>query len=181
MARHSDLVKVSVSLGINDDKKAGAIEKNAPLPTARFAFVKKLADNGINVIVRLDPIIPGYSDDDEMLRNAVKRAKECGARGLIASYLYLSPGIKGAMNKNGYGEILKLVDTYYDCPKSLGGMGKKNYVFLSRRTKKYGIIEKACAEVKLDFTICKCCNFDIGCDSCGSIGVSHKLKDIEDL
>ena len=181
LTQFSHLVKVSVSIGINDDEKARAIEVNAPSPTERFAFVKKLASHGIEVIVRMDPLIPGYSDNDEMLLDAVNKAAQCNASGLIASYLYLSHGIKMAMKKNGYEQFINTVDRHYGALESLGGMGKKNYVFLTRRKEKYSLIENACAFVNLPFTICKCCNYDIECNSCGSIGNSRKLKDIEDI
>ncbi len=55
---------VSVSLTTLDRKIASKLEPNAPDPTMRIKALKTLHDEGIPVVLRLDPIIPGINEGE---------------------------------------------------------------------------------------------------------------------
>ena len=59
-------MKVAVSFTITtlDDDKARIIEPNAPPPSRRLSALKKLNRENIPCIVRIDPIIPGFNDEE---------------------------------------------------------------------------------------------------------------------
>jgi len=69
VTRDIDLLKemrVAVSFTITtlDDDKAKIIEPNAPAPSRRLSALKKLNRENIPCIVRIDPIIPGFNDEE---------------------------------------------------------------------------------------------------------------------
>ncbi len=57
-------VAVSFTITTLDDDKAKIIEPNAPAPSRRLSALKKLNREGIPCIVRIDPIIPGFNNEE---------------------------------------------------------------------------------------------------------------------
>jgi DNA repair photolyase len=51
-------------------------------------------DAGIKVGVGMAPILPGLSDEPELLAEVVRAARAAGATGVWANLLYLKPGTK---------------------------------------------------------------------------------------
>jgi DNA repair photolyase len=63
-------------------------------PHQRLRALKQLVDAGIKASVGMAPIIPGLSDDPELMADVVRAAREAGATGVWANLLYLKPGTK---------------------------------------------------------------------------------------
>ncbi|MBC7080894.1 MAG: radical SAM protein [Thermoplasmatales archaeon] len=59
-------MKASVSITITtlSIEKARKVEPNAPLPERRIKAIETLAEEGILCSVRIDPILPGFNDDE---------------------------------------------------------------------------------------------------------------------
>lgn len=70
-------VRVSFSIPFADDAMAREIEPAAPPPSARFAAMRALADEGVPVGLALAPVIPGLNDDQ--IAEIVARAGDAGA------------------------------------------------------------------------------------------------------
>lgn len=69
LARDVDVISelnaaVSISITTLDREKASKLEPNAPDPAKRVEALKKLHSEGIPCILRLDPIIPGLTEDE---------------------------------------------------------------------------------------------------------------------
>ena len=88
--------KVSVSLSVPtlDDEIWRVTEPGTAPPRQRLRAVRMLVDAGLRVEVALAPILPGLSDRPELLRDAVKAAREAGAAKLWTTLLYLRPGTR---------------------------------------------------------------------------------------
>jgi len=76
---------VSITITTLNDEIASFWEPNAPSPKFRVDTLKKLADEGITVTARIDPIIPGVNDDVEEFEGLVKVLAEVGVRQITAS------------------------------------------------------------------------------------------------
>ncbi len=69
VARDIDLLSdmrasVSITITTLSSKKAAIMEPHAPPPMKRIEALKKLSKDGIRCSVRLDPIIPGFNDEE---------------------------------------------------------------------------------------------------------------------
>jgi len=76
---------VAISICTLDGEVARIIEPYAPSPVDRLKAVKELSDEKIKVLVRLDPIIPGLTDDVHSMTDVIEASKEAGAFGITAS------------------------------------------------------------------------------------------------
>ncbi len=84
-------VAVSITITTLDNDIAEKLEPYAPRPSARLKAIKQLAENGIPVVVRIDPIIPSITDDLNDIREAVKTFRDLGARHIVASIYKAKP------------------------------------------------------------------------------------------
>jgi len=124
--RDSDLLKdisrvyaaISFTITTADDDLARKLEPGAPLPSARFRAMGKLAEAGILTGVTMMPMLPFLEDSEQDILQIISRAQNSGATYIIPSfgvslrpgsreYYYhkldqLFPGIKGKyINKYG--------------------------------------------------------------------------------
>jgi DNA repair photolyase len=84
VVRDSDLLEgaaVSFTITTLDEKIASVLEPRAPPPLKRIDAMKRLSER-VNLILRLDPIIPGLNDDFEDL---LELAKEAGVSHVVSS------------------------------------------------------------------------------------------------
>ena len=82
-ARHTHNWHVKISIITADPEKARKIERGVPAPQERLAAIKRLADIGIHVTLRLRPFIIGCSEDYPTL---IRAAKEAGADSVTTEF-----------------------------------------------------------------------------------------------
>lgn len=74
---------VAVTLTTLDESLSCKLESGAPLPAQRLSAMKGLADLGVPVSARIDPIIPGINDSE--IEDLVRAASRAGARHITSS------------------------------------------------------------------------------------------------
>jgi DNA repair photolyase len=77
---------VSFTITTPHDDLAMHLEPGAPPSSRRYAALAALASRGIDVGVTMMPILPFIEDAEEDVREIVTRAKECGARYVMAGW-----------------------------------------------------------------------------------------------
>ena len=82
LLREINRVHASVffTLTTTDDALARILEPGAPLPSARLAAMRAMAESGIRTGVAMMPILPYLEDSEENVTQIVERAHACGAR-----------------------------------------------------------------------------------------------------
>ncbi len=70
---------VTFSISTTDDEFGRKIEPGASLPSARFAAIKTLAENGVYTGISMMPILPFLEDSEENIGAVVRKAADCGA------------------------------------------------------------------------------------------------------
>ena len=60
----------------------------------RLRALRALVDAGIKASVGMAPILPGLSDEPELMADVVRAARDAGATGVWANVLYLKPGTR---------------------------------------------------------------------------------------
>jgi len=71
------------------------LEGGAPPSEERFLSIKELVKEGLDVSIRIDPVIPGQIGQDvQELKELIFRAKEAGVKKIYAKVLRLMTGFK---------------------------------------------------------------------------------------
>ena len=78
------LVVIQYTLILLNDEKSKIIEPKAPPPSKRLKAIEKLHDEGIPVIIRLQPIIPFVNSKEDFMETFVSTMKAIGAQQIIA-------------------------------------------------------------------------------------------------
>src|SRR5918997_4753088 len=71
-------VGLGVSLAVWDDDLHSSLEPGVPSPRARLELVRALSDAGLPCGVFLAPVLPGLTDDDASLDDAIRSIAESG-------------------------------------------------------------------------------------------------------
>jgi len=137
---------ISFTITTADDALAAKVEPGAPRPSARFAAMRTLADNGIQTGVTMMPILPFIEDTEDNITAIVERAAESGATYILPwmgmtlrdrqrAYFYdrldaLFPGVREKY-EHAYGER-------YSCDVPHAAQLYQRLHALCRR---YGIVE----------------------------------------
>jgi DNA repair photolyase len=87
-------VAVNISIPTLDDRIWRSTEPGTAHPRQRLRAVRRLADAGVRVGVGMAPILPGLSDDPDLLRQVVLAARQAGAAFLWWNVLNLRPGTR---------------------------------------------------------------------------------------
>ena len=84
---------VSFTITTADDDLARKLEPGAPLPSARFLAMRKLAEAGILTGVTMMPILPFLEDSEQNILQIISRADNSGASYIIPAFgVSLRPG-----------------------------------------------------------------------------------------
>ena len=87
-------VSVNFSVPTLDKKIWRYTEPHTAPPIQRLRALRTLVDGGIRAGVGVAPILPGLSDDPQLLTDVVKAARDHGATHVWANVLYLRPGTR---------------------------------------------------------------------------------------
>lgn len=87
-------VRCAFSIGTLDEEVWRATEPGTPHPRRRVEAVRRLNAAGIPTGVLMAPIIPGWSDRPEQLREVAAACLEAGATSVTPIALHLRPGVK---------------------------------------------------------------------------------------
>jgi DNA repair photolyase len=87
-------VGITFSIPTLDHEIWRRTEPGTAPPHQRLRALTQLVDAGIKVGVGMAPILPGLSDEPELLADVVRAARAAGATGVWANLLYLRPGTK---------------------------------------------------------------------------------------
>jgi len=156
VARDVDLLSsgravVSMTVTTLDKAIARRIEPGAPSPDRRLRALEELAEAGVPVTVRADPIIPGVNDEPRGLRELIEAVADVGASQITSSTF---KPVRGTF------ELIKEVDEelYASLRRAYsGGEWRGGYLYLpakQRLTLMKAVREMAISR-GLDFAVCR--------------------------
>ncbi|MCX7013412.1 MAG: radical SAM protein [Candidatus Sumerlaeota bacterium] len=91
---HPGLVFVQVGVTTLDDGARQVLEPNAATVAQRLDNLTRLLENGVASEARMDPLVPGLTDDELSLDALLYELSRRGVRQAAASYLFLRWGIR---------------------------------------------------------------------------------------
>jgi len=173
LADNAPLVSAEIGLITLDDTVGRLFEPAAARANRRLAQISELVRSGIKTEVRLDPIIPGFTDDESSLRELIAAIGGCGIKSIAASTLFLRPAIMGSLRKHLSPEqFAKLVAAM----SSTGRMdiqaenSSVQSASMENRRRIYNRIQSIATEFGIEAKICACKNPDLAQSSCGIAG-----------
>lgn len=134
-------VAISITITTLDDEKAKVIEPKAPAPSRRLEALERLKGEDIPCVVRLDPIIPGFNDNE--IESIVDN---------ISSYAdhVVASTIKPRVDS--FGRLKKVVDF---CRYRFLKIGNAFYLPEELRFSLLKRVEDACSKYNISFATCR--------------------------
>lgn len=153
---------VSMTITTTRNEVASVIEPNAPEPNARFYALKRIVDENISAVVRIDPIIPSINSDIKDLEKIISKSSEIGVKQITASTMKIVRDLIPYIRRENPRLSRRLMDLYRD-GEWIGG-----YKYLRRDLRRsiltklksvvedYGLMFATCREgfPDLNTTIC---------------------------
>lgn len=184
--RHMDLLKANASMvhaGIGlttlDRHVWETFEPYSAPPDVRVAQIETLVQAGIDVQVRLDPILPGVTDDEASLAGVFATLARLGVRDVAVSTLFIRPPIVRTLKRHVRGKpMIDALLSHYTSGPTLTMRGAGTAILVppvATRKAIYERVERIATCYAIPIRICACKNGDLADGSCHIAGDwSHK-------
>jgi DNA repair photolyase len=129
----------------------------------RLHNIERLKGIGVNMEIRIDPIIPFYTDDDTWIRNLLKTLAARGIKTISLSYLHMRPAIMNQLRRElPPTEYNLLRSCFHTQPWSIVGTSTKSKLIpRNLREKGYRRFTQIAEEFGMRCLICSCKNPDL--------------------
>ena len=170
LATHAPLVQGRIGVITLDTAVAAAFEPLAAPPDVRLSQGEELIGVGVLVEARLDPILPGVTDDQESLERLCAALAGIGIRTIAASVLFLRPAVVGSLRR--YVEDKQLVGrllSAFASSKSMSihaGNSRIRALPAAARLEIMDRLKSIARHYGLNVLVCACKNPDIASGSC---------------
>lgn len=155
VARDADLLAkmgaaVSMTITTLSEETSKRLEPGAPSPRRRLAALRRLADQGVPVALRLDPLIPSVNDAD--IEETVEAAANAGVAHITSSTYKLRPDSWHRIREGFPETAARLAHLYFE-----RGERRRNswYLPLELRRELMERVKAACDERGLTFASCR--------------------------
>ena len=173
LAEYAPLVWAEIGLISLDESVLRLFEPAAARASRRLKQIGELVRRGINTEVRVDPIIPGFTDDESSLRELIAAIASCGVKSIAASTLFLRPAITASLRKNlPSSQFNKLMSAFSAIERMDIHADNSSIQAMSvaSRRRIYDRVRSIAAEFGIEAKICACKNPDLAQGSCGIAG-----------
>lgn len=170
IAAHAPLVQGRIGIVTLDSAIAATFEPYAAPPKVRLAQAAELIGVGTPIDARLDPILPGLTDDADHLEPLCESLAHAGVRTLAASVLFLRPAVIASLRRHVGDQLMlkRMLDRFISA-ESLAIHAENSHVRAIPTEARLEIIERlnsvACHH-GLRVLVCGCKNPDITSGSC---------------
>jgi len=173
LADNTSLVSAEVGLISLDDSVGRLFEPAAARAGRRLSQISELVRHGIQTEVRLDPIIPGFTDDEANLRGLIAAIAGCGIKSIAVSTLFLRPAITGSLRIHLSPEQFATLVTAMSATGRMDIQAENSSVqsaSLEIRHRVYARAQCIAMEFGIEVKICACKNPDLAHGTCGIAG-----------
>ena len=109
LAAHASHVHVTVALPSLSQDYTATWEPGTAMPADRLHLVQRLRDLGVDVAVRLAPIIPFVNDQTSELRKVSSALAAIDIRKAMVSFLHIRPGVREQLLREAPVEARRLL------------------------------------------------------------------------
>lgn len=168
------LVQAGIGLTTLNAEILKVFEPKAAPPKVRLLQAKKLIEAGVLTQMRLDPILPGLTDDAQDLEALLKAIASIGIKHVALSTAFLRPPIirtlKGHVQDK---HALEVLLNHYEAGPTLTMHGAGTSVMVpptSLRKQIYTRVKQIAQQHSIATSICTCKNGDLANGSCNIAG-----------
>jgi len=174
------LIHSQIGLTSCNENLLKTFEPKAASFDQRLNSLSRLMEIGVEVAVRLDPLIAGVTDTDENLHELLVKTSRIGVREIAISYMFLRPAIKSNLIKKIKDEVFlnKILSAYSkNIRLPIAAPNSQTWVLpREMRRQGFGRIKNIADGYGINVRICGCKNPDITDDSCNIIHLSKNKE-----
>lgn len=167
-AAYSGLVAPTIGLVSTSPRYRDLFEPHAASVDERLDNISRLKGAGVDVDVRVDPIIPFQTDDVPSIERLYQALTERGIRTISLSYLHLRPAIVNQLRQElPATEFAVIQSCFQSQPWSVVGTSTRSKLIpRSLREKGYGRFLELAKAFGIKAIICSCKNPDLPAQRC---------------
>jgi DNA repair photolyase len=174
LTSHAPLVRAQIGLTTLNERVLRAFEPCAAPAEGRLAQAEELLSRGIPTQVRLDPILPGLTDDRRSLDALCSVLAEIGIRRIAAGVLFLRPVVTRSLRwRLRDREMLRRLTQEFARGSRLGiyaGRSAVTALPAQRRRELFSRLQRIANRHGIEAHICACKNPDIAAGCCHIAG-----------
>jgi DNA repair photolyase len=179
---HAGLVRAIVGLVTLDRRLLRIFEPRTATPRTRLAQMRRLAAGGVATMARVDPILPGLTDDPDTMHGLCAALAAAGIREIAAGVLVLRPALADALrNRLARPKLFdRLAESFSHGPSQRPGGGSAVRVLpAARRRRIFEWLTTIAAQHGIQVHVCACKNADLAGESCKLAGRWSPLEIVE--
>jgi DNA repair photolyase len=165
---HSRQVHFQIGLISLDKEVWSTFEPKTAPPEVRLQQASRLAQAGVSVSARVDPVIPFITDRPADIRALMEAFVDSGIKRVTVSYLHLRPRIMDNLKAELPSKIFRLIWGCYAGREwqTVGSSTRSKLLPQPLRQRGYGIFREEARRLGVELLICACKNPDIPADLC---------------
>lgn len=167
-AQHHERVYVEIGFTTVDDDIRQLLEPCAPSAPKRLQLLKDLGITGVAREIRMIPLIPELTDDEERFENTMAAVSRCGVTRGSMSYLFLRQGnLESMACQYGVWDFREIKTRIFT--KQLESLDRRSSILVPScdyRANKYKILRKLAQGYGIHMRLCSCKNPDLVNDCC---------------
>lgn len=172
-ARRPGLMRVSVSLSSMDPMIHKEFEPLSPTPVERLAMLRELHLAGLDLRVRLEPLMPMVNDGTEELSELLRQIYKVGVRRFSVSYMQMRKGLpERLMRMLGPIRAATLVGWYQETDMATGKRMRTALLPRGDRLGAYRHLWTMSRKLNMKMSNCSCRNPDME-----ALGVCYPVPD----
>ena len=167
-SEHRHLVDAGIGLVSISPSYHRTFEPGAAGPDERLSNIERLISAGVAVRVRIDPIIPFYTDGERHIGDLFQEIARRGVRHVVLSYLHLRPAILHQLKGELPSTAFKLLNSCFETQSvvQVGTSTKTRLCPLSLRRKGYDRFTRLGRDYGITCLVCACKNPDMPAQIC---------------
>ena len=167
---HPGLITPRIGLVSLSQRYRDLFEPNAAAPGERLENIERLKKAGMEVEVRIDPIIPFYTDDEDSINRLYKALAEREVRRVSISYLHLRPAILDQLQRELPPTESNLLGSCFESQSwsEVGTSTRSKLIPLLLRKKGYMRFMALAKDFGIKPYICACKNPDMPAHQCST-------------
>lgn len=175
-ARFPEFIIARIGLVSLADRYRDLFEPYAATVTERLQNIERLQNVGVDVEIRIDPIIPFYTDDNSSIERLFESLSSRQITSVSLSYLHLRPAILDQLKKELPATEFNVLHSCFERKPwtKVGAATRSKLIPRALRKKGYGRFKDLARKFRIQPLICQCKNPDLPGQLCSTSFANEK-------